>query len=816
MYGKTTQALRGLQPDQSALHQKGHRPTRSNELRPQRALERLPIIVSKNTSKVDLDDSDEFVDEFGFIAAGLPPGEERKIIVNLMSVSVAFTILYGAFRSMANLQTSMHAEKGLGSSSLAAIYASVVVSSLFLPAFLIRRLTVKWTMSLSMLGYSVFIAAQFYPRFYTLIPAGIVLGLCSAPMWISQATYVTHLAYVYSVVTKEKADMVIMRFYGIFFLFFETSQIWGNLVSSIVLSYSKYKPLPPDSEYLKRCGAEFCPQDKDKQHAHFLANHLKPAPEDLYTLATIYIVCALSSSAFIAVNVDSLRKYGEHERRASSTHVSVKFYKATLTHMKHPYSILLIPLSVWCGVEHGFITADYTQAFVNCAISIHHVGWVMMAYGVLASIFSMSLSPITEITGRIPVISFGAGLNLLLLFVMMHWRPTSTEPMLFYVIAAGWGMADVVWQTQLNGNNSRVADTAQRHSSTVTTPSPCLAWCGRHSSTVTIPSPCLTWCGRHSSTVNNSLSLSDVVWQTQLNGNNSLSLSDVVWQLNGNNSLSLSDVVWQTQLNGNNSFSLSDVVWQNQLNALVGTLFPTREEVAYSNYRLFEALGFAVAYAYSPYICVKPELYFLTGVLTVGMLGYIAVEILERRRKDDAVVRLTPDLRSHVSARQRQRPILVAESGVPSSSATQAELPGISFKLCFGQPPWSVGIEKRPSLHVDQVMPYPGRSSDIEAGVEPTTPAEEPSTVCACSDKLGSFYQNLVFLVMVIPVTLVVILDLLGSILTCCCLCRGDRLYKTRNFRLEYNMGCFSTLCFRFLTKRKDEESPEERRMVVE
>nr|CAD7441006.1 unnamed protein product [Timema bartmani] len=726
MYGKTTQALRGLQPDQSALHQKGHRPTRSNELRPQRALERLPIIVSKNTSKVDLDDSDEFVDEFGFIAAGLPPGEERKIIVNLMSVSVAFTILYGAFRSMANLQTSMHAEKGLGSSSLAAIYASVVVSSLFLPAFLIRRLTVKWTMSLSMLGYSVFIAAQFYPRFYTLIPAGIVLGLCSAPMWISQATYVTHLAYVYSVVTKEKADMVIMRFYGIFFLFFETSQIWGNLVSSIVLSYSKYKPLPPDSEYLKRCGAEFCPQDKDKQHAHFLANHLKPAPEDLYTLATIYIVCALSSSAFIAVNVDSLRKYGEHERRASSTHVSVKFYKATLTHMKHPYSILLIPLSVWCGVEHGFITADYTQAFVNCAISIHHVGWVMMAYGVLASIFSMSLSPITEITGRIPVISFGAGLNLLLLFVMMHWRPTSTEPMLFYVIAAGWGMADVVWQTQLNGNNSRVADTAQRHSSTVTTPSPCLVvvwqtqlngnnslslfdvvWKTQLNGNNSLSLSDVVWQtqlnGNNSLSLsdvvwktqlngNNSLSLSDVVWQTQLNGNNSLSLSDVVWQLNGNNFFSLSDVVWQTQLNGNNSLSLFDVVWKTQLNgistvifvwlcfhacaALVGTLFPTREEVAYSNYRLFEALGFAVAYAYSPYICVKPELYFLTGVLTVGMLGYIAVEILERRRKDDAVVRLTPDLRSHVSARQRQRPILVAESGVPSSSATQAELPG--------------------------------------------------------------------------------------------------------------------------------------------
>ncbi len=42
-------------------------------------------------------------------------------------------------------------------------------------------------------SYSVYVAAQFYPEFYTLIPAAIVVGLGAAPMWSAQCTYLTRL-----------------------------------------------------------------------------------------------------------------------------------------------------------------------------------------------------------------------------------------------------------------------------------------------------------------------------------------------------------------------------------------------------------------------------------------------------------------------------------------------------------------------------------------------------------------------------------------------------------------------------------------------
>jgi len=87
-------------------------------------------------------------------------------------------------------------EAGLGTWSLCTIYASLVASCCFLPTAVIKRFTVKWAMVGSMLCYSTYIAAQFYPRFWTLIPAAIILGMGAAPMWSAKCTYLTQVSNV--------------------------------------------------------------------------------------------------------------------------------------------------------------------------------------------------------------------------------------------------------------------------------------------------------------------------------------------------------------------------------------------------------------------------------------------------------------------------------------------------------------------------------------------------------------------------------------------------------------------------------------------
>lgn len=60
---------------------------------------------------------------------------------------------------------------------------------------------------------------------------------------------------------------------------------------------------------------------------------------------------------------------------------------------------------------------------------------------------------------------------------------------------------------------------------------------------------------------------------------------------------------------------------------LYGTLFRRNKEAAFSNYRLWESVGFVIAYAYSTHICARMKLYVQLTVLLIGFLLYIIVEI---------------------------------------------------------------------------------------------------------------------------------------------------------------------------------------------
>ena len=80
---------------------------------------------------------------------------------------------------------------GLGTYTIATIYASLIVSCLFMPTVLIQKLGLKWTLAISFTGYLIYTACNFYPSFETLIPAAILLGFGAAPLWSSQCQYLT-------------------------------------------------------------------------------------------------------------------------------------------------------------------------------------------------------------------------------------------------------------------------------------------------------------------------------------------------------------------------------------------------------------------------------------------------------------------------------------------------------------------------------------------------------------------------------------------------------------------------------------------------
>jgi hypothetical protein len=58
-----------------------------------------------------------------------------------------------------------------------------------------------------------------------MIPASAIVGLCAAPLWASKSFYLTHLGSQYANLIGDKAEIIIIRFFGIFFMFFQTATV---------------------------------------------------------------------------------------------------------------------------------------------------------------------------------------------------------------------------------------------------------------------------------------------------------------------------------------------------------------------------------------------------------------------------------------------------------------------------------------------------------------------------------------------------------------------------------------------------------------
>ncbi|CAG9764674.1 unnamed protein product [Ceutorhynchus assimilis] len=438
--------------------------------------------------------------------------EKWRILKNVTAISCAFMIQFTAFQGTANLQSSINAKDGLGTLSLSSIFAALVVSCIFVPSFLIKRLTVKWTLCISMLCYAPYIASQFYPRFYTLIPCGIIVGIGAAPMWASKATYLTQVAGVYAKLTDQAVDAIIVRFFGFFFLAWQTAELWGNLISSLVLSNPHGSDDGHGTTDYSQCGANFCASISNSEESTGVAS------SELYEIMSIYLACIILAVLLIVMLVDPLSRYGEKQRRNSGAAElsGIQLLSATFIQLKKPYQQLLIPMTIYIGVEQAFISADFTQSYVSCALGVQNVGFVMICFGVVNAICSLLFGSVMKYVGRVPIMILGVSVHFGVQIFLLLWRPHPESPILFFMASGLWGIGDAVWQTQVNG--------------------------------------------------------------------------------------------------------------------LYGALFRRNKEAAFSNYRLWESVGFVVAYAYSTQLCARMKLYVQLACLVIGFLLYCIVEIHHMRK----------------------------------------------------------------------------------------------------------------------------------------------------------------------------------------
>lgn len=60
------------------------------------------------------------------------------------------------------------------------------------------------------------------------------VGFGGGPLWCAKCTYLTVVAEALAIFNgkNSKSDALVVRFFGLFFIFYQLAQVWGNLISS--------------------------------------------------------------------------------------------------------------------------------------------------------------------------------------------------------------------------------------------------------------------------------------------------------------------------------------------------------------------------------------------------------------------------------------------------------------------------------------------------------------------------------------------------------------------------------------------------------
>ena len=67
---------------------------------------------------------------------------------------------------------------------------------------------------------------------------------------------------------------------------------------------------------------------------------------------------------------------------------------------------------------------------------------------------------------------------------------------------------------------------------------------------------------------------------------------------------------------------------------MYGVFFADNQEPAFSNYRLWESLGFVIAFAYANFLCIKVKLIILLVTLVISLIGYFIAEYVNKMQVD--------------------------------------------------------------------------------------------------------------------------------------------------------------------------------------
>ncbi|KAI8794006.1 protein unc-93 A [Biomphalaria glabrata] len=365
---------------------------------------------------------------------------------NCLVLSLSFTFVYTAYLAIQNLQSSLNQEANLGVVSLSVLYGSIILFGTQSPLF-IRYVGAKRVLLLAWFIHTLYTASNFYPTFATLIPTSALLGAIAGPMWTSQGMYISAAGEKYAALqgisTEADLHAVLSKFNGIFFMFYEVTQVTGNMISSFVLSTSSYNTSLTDG-HNKICGPDDCPFSAQGTNVTAAAIQ-EPEKHVVYTLLGVFLACNVCGFMLTLFGLPQHTPTSRAETDSVLKDV-VSCFKMTVDSRM----LLMLPLFMGQAMAVGVLYADYTKAYISCALGVRWVGYIMTSYGICTAIFAIGINSLAGPLGRLVLFTVAVIIDTGTLVGMLLWQPRDESVIVYFLIPAFSGISEGIMQAQFN------------------------------------------------------------------------------------------------------------------------------------------------------------------------------------------------------------------------------------------------------------------------------------------------------------------------------------------------------------------------------
>ncbi|XP_039257648.2 protein unc-93 homolog A-like [Styela clava] len=404
----------------------------------------------------------------------------RKVTINFYIFALGCLLLQGTIMSVSSLQSSINIKKNIGTKTLGTSKLTSTLAGLFCTPLIIRKIGYKWSLVLGETAAILFVAGNFYPAPYIMIPVGILEGIGSSLVWTTMPIYNIVFGQMHGLYGSKESDDYERKYTGQFFAILRSGRIFTSILSYAIL-YSTRSDIENTTtnstvglfngttmmNNYEHCGANDCQNPNVTKK--FLNNYVPPNAISVYSLMGAFILvalCAIGLHAKFLVNseVKNVTKPTEIDESEdvsvdkTTKKIDVSLLATLKATMKHTISlkqILLFPMLLHYGLFLAFVYSEMNRAFSSCILGVEMVGPVLVLYDVFHIGASLLIGKIIGFFGKNATVATIATLTLANYLLCEFWKPTTSTTFLVYFLSVGFGVTDALWK------NSTVAIVAQ-------------------------------------------------------------------------------------------------------------------------------------------------------------------------------------------------------------------------------------------------------------------------------------------------------------------------------------------------------------------